>query len=692
MGLLKVAMQGGNNFIGAESFRTRNPGYSMFDHYSSNASSYPSIRAISNEYMAVQPKAVDARGEVVAQHDILNALYHPNQKDSSVAFAEKIAVSTLAHRKTYLLVWRREGVEAKPGGDFTTDTIAGFTFLERPGIERRDGKTYYQIGSQQFNENSVLVLPGGVDPDDLYAGYSPSEASIKWATLDDYIAEFQQGFFKNGAVPAGQFLITAPTVKEYNDTVDMLQARHAGAGKNGNVSYSHRPIDPTSGKPAEAQVEWIPFAQANKDIDFNALLQHVDKRIDVTFGVPAIVKGIDDAATYANAQVAEKTFAKRAVYPLLLRNYTQLTHELNRITNGTGIALTFDYTIPTVADEEKVEEETAHIRDARFQRLVEMGYTIDSISNYFSTGKLTDLKVQTLEVVDNADVDDGSEVDKSPDPEKIDGVTPLNEAAKRTNPKANNLLTKDDTETYEEMLSIKVRAQMSKQIEEAIEELDDNANNKVSNTDVEQFTDEMMQTIIASMIASGTIQYENGIALVIEAGLSVEETTRYVVSAKQEKAYRDYLKNIARSYMEDTGGSIRRVLDRANTDGWNRAELESGLRSIMATDEWRVHRLAVSEINRSQSMSSIYSMQQINSEVEEAIVEKSLEHGEGDAPCEFCVSMIGNWITVDEYMVKKGDTIEGADGGKLVYTWDNNEGHGVHANDHCYPVFRVKRI
>ena len=172
---------------------------SMFDHYraSSYATAYPNIRTVANKYMTVRPFAIDGNGKQVS-HEVINALYHPNKSDSSVAFAEKIAVSTLSLRKTYILVWSNYGGVAKPGGDFMGQggkNIAGFTFLEFPRVERVGDKTTYTVGTQTFTEDEVLVLPGGVDPNDLYAGYSPSEASRRWATLDDYIADFQAGFF-----------------------------------------------------------------------------------------------------------------------------------------------------------------------------------------------------------------------------------------------------------------------------------------------------------------------------------------------------------------------------------------------------------------------------------------------------------------------------------------------------------------
>lgn len=428
-GLQNSANHNLDSLKGAPTFN-RGGLHSIFANLDSNAyeTAYPSISAIAKEYMQVRPFAIGSNGEKVEGVPALNALYHPNQKDSSVMFAQKVAVSTLVHRKTYLLVWRREGRNVYPGGRITPQNIAGYTFLEFPSVTRRDGKTFYGVGAQEFNENEVIVLPGGVDPDNLYAGYSPNEASRRWAKLDDYIADFQAGFFENGAIPAGQFVVTAATIDDYNDTVDMLEQKHRGAGKNGNVTYAHRPV--TDGKVAEAQIEWIPFSQSNKDIDFKNLFEQVNKRIDTAFGVPQIVKGVDDAATYANAQVAEKGFAKRAVYPLLLVNYTQITHELNRITNGLGTAITFKYELPKVSDEEKVDAEATKIQTETIILLLDKGYSLDSIidslefSNAFKNLKKGDEKPKIIN--DKPDVDEGGEVREAPDPDEIDGITPLN--------------------------------------------------------------------------------------------------------------------------------------------------------------------------------------------------------------------------------------------------------------------------
>ena len=418
------------NFIGAPSFRIKNPyilGCYDEDRY---ASIYPSVKAIANEFMKIKPKAIGANGEPKQNVPSLNALYHPNQLDSSVAFREKLAVMNLTHRNTYLLVWRREGKEVKPGGEIRFNNIGGYTFLENPGIEYRDGRTYYKMGAQEFSDSEVIVIPGGVDPSGLYQGYAAGVASRRWATLDEYIADFQKGFFENGAVPAGQFVITASSGQDFNDTVDKLQEAHRGAGKNNNVTYTPKPIDPLTGKPGDSKIEWIPFQSSNKEIDFKTLFEQANNRIDSTFGVPASVRGVGDSANYATAKTEQQNFIRFTVEPLALRIYTQITHELNRITGGLGVAITFDIEYPAIADEEKVQAETKKTNVETLLMLTDKGYSLDTVvdalklSNAYKLLAVSDKNPKIDN--DKPDVDEGGEVKTSPNPAEIDGVTPLN--------------------------------------------------------------------------------------------------------------------------------------------------------------------------------------------------------------------------------------------------------------------------
>lgn len=447
------------NLVGAPSFAQVNP-YGLYNHYRADeyASIYPNIRPIVNDVMMVMPYAIDKNGKKVENKPALNALYHPNRTDSFNLFMEKLTVSVLNLDYTYLLVWRDEGGVARPGGDFgfQGSRIAGYTFLEAPGVEYRDGRIYYKMGAQEFSEDEVIAIPGGARPGDLYCGYSPARSIAKWATIDGYIADFEKGFFENNAIPAGMFNIVAATTQEYKDMVEKLQEKHRGAGNNNNVTYSHVPIDPTSGKPLTSQIEWIPFQQSNKDIDFDTILRNTDKKLGEAYGVSSIIKGDDSSAKYSNAEVSEANYAKRAVKPVLTRIYSQLTHELNRITGGLGWAFSFRYDIPAVSDAEKVKAETKQIDAQLIRDMVEAGYSIDTIVDAFELSKgykLLRLGETAGEIEnDKPEVDDGDEVGGAPDRTEIDGVTPLNSVKELHCSVCNRFLGETTAETYTDKL------------------------------------------------------------------------------------------------------------------------------------------------------------------------------------------------------------------------------------------------
>ena len=686
MGIIKNAIRStprmSHNYVGAPSFRTNNP-YSLLDRYNSDnyASLFPSIKAICQEFMTIRPFAIDANGKPKQNVPALNALYHPNQQDSSVAFAEKLAVMNLTHRKTYLLVWRRDGNTVEPGGDLRANNIGGFTFLEYPAVTRRDGRTYYSIGSQEFSDTEVMVIPGGVDPYDLYGGYAPGEAARRWAKLDDYIADYQAGFFENGAVPSGQFIITATNKKDFEDTVALMQARHRGAGNNNNVTYTPRPTDPATGKPADAKIEWIPFASSNKDIDFKNLFEQANHRIDSTYGVPASVRGVGENNNYATAKTDQQNFIRFTIKPLALRIYTQFTHELNRITGGLGVAITFKLELPAIADEEKAVAETKNVEVTALSALLSQGFTLETAVDalQLSTSYKLLKEGEGPAEIDNdkPDVDEGDEVEDAPDPERIDGVTPLN--------------VRNELTDYDKLYKV-ARGTMRKQVEKVISELAEedisSAVREPSLEDEDEFIADMMEVIAEIVLVYGVVQYALGKDLLEEAGKETATMTEFVFTDTAQSRYEGYLRKVGNSYLEDNADSVRKELAKAKEEGWTLAETKKALRNIVNTDEYRIKRLAETELNRSQSLGSVEAMVEIKNQTGHRI-EKGLMHTGSDKPCEFCASLLDRWVEVDQDFVLEGEAVIGRDGGIYLNNFMANYGHDIHPNGHCAPQYRV---
>jgi len=680
-----------NLYTGRDSLATWSPnhlhGKLTSDSY---ATIHPSVRAISDEFMQIKPYAIDKTGKTVKSMAV-DALYHPNKIDSSASFFKKLAVSKLTHRKTYLLVWRKNGSKAVPFGDITPNNIAGYTFLEHPSVSTVLGKTIYTLGSSSFTEDEVIVIPGGVNPDNLYGGYSSREAAERWAKLDDYIAAFQAGFFENGAIPAGTFVITTAKKTDYEDTVTEMQKAHRGAGKNGNVVYTPRPIDKNTGKEAHAQIEWIPFAQSNKDIDFKNLFEQTNKRTDMAFGVSQVVKGVDDASTYATAQVSEAGFAKRAVRPMAIEIYTTITHELNRITNGLGYAIVFDYAIPAVADAVKVESETKVLNQSIITNMVDLnGYSLESVVDAFelpeSYKKLKKVETATIKEIDEGDVDEGGEVNASPDPKQIETfVNQLHDGGCGCqNPKA-----VVETVEYNEIKKAAARF-MQTQVDKAVDEVDDETKNEqgdYDNNDLETFVDDALIPITALLIADGTIQYEEGIQLILDAGLNADMLSEFSLTDAEINNYKSYLTNVGKSYASDTKDAIRKVLDNGNANGLSASQLKKELKTIPNLEEWRTVRIARTETVRAGGNGSLFAMENIQGETGYAI--NKIWNTYGGNPCEFCRAMDGTVVSVNTPFVPKDGVIQGEDGGVLNNDFVDMDIAHSHPNCQCGATWEI---
>lgn len=408
-------------------------GGSTYDRYKSNdfENAYPSITKINNKFMKIRPFAINEKGERIEQRTpVIDALYSPNKLNSSVEFREALSLMYLVHPKTHILVWRKEGAAVVPGGNIRPNNIAGFTFMENVSSVTINGKTTYTLysdnGMSTYTDDEVITLRG-LNPYAINSGgYSATLAAKKWATIDDYIAQYQKGFFENGAVPSGRFNIIANSLQDFKDIKNRLESSHRGAGHNNNIDYVYTPVDPSTGKPTQAQIEWIPYSVSNRELSLKDLFEQANKKIDSAYGVPASIRGVGENNNYATARTDQQNFMENVVDPITLKIWTGFTHELNRITGGLGVGISYDIDIPSLADEEKVEEERDKIKDERVQAWLERGYSLSSIKLYLESGDIEDLKVEQVveEVADDPDIEDGSQTARSPEPNNIEGKDP----------------------------------------------------------------------------------------------------------------------------------------------------------------------------------------------------------------------------------------------------------------------------
>lgn len=608
------------------------------------------------------PFAVNADGERLEEiPEAVAALYRPNKEMSGVDFFYSLATMTMVHPEVYVLVWKNlNGVAVPAGKNVKPNEICGYTFLEgATKIAVGDHFEFQTVGAT-YTDSEVLTISLGINPYSVNSGYSPSLSAKKWASIDDYIADYQSGFFLNGAVPAGEFVITAATVDEYEDIVHELKSKHQGRGKNNNVLYVHKPISAITGQPANAQVEWIPFNTDNKDMALQTLFDQANKKLDMAFGVPSEIKGYISNSNYASAQVAENYFCRFVVEPKLRRIWSKFTHELNRITGGLGYAISYNYEIPGNSDEKKTQAETKQIQFTTLQNAILAGFSIDSAVDALGLPEeFKSLSRSSTNTTEETTLEEFNEAEVVVEEKKVKQASA-------------------DPKDLDPRLARVIDTYMYGQIQLAIGDLDWN------NPDNEPFVNELLDLLTERMNLLGAVQFSEAELMLIKEGISTANLTDYHLSVRALESYKEHLKEVANNFSKDTADSIRRVLEQGAAEEWSSLELQDNLRNIMNTDEWRVQRLARSESHRSAGLASLDAMQQVQEESGVQIAKKWHRNPSSNS-CDECIGLDGKVIPLDEAFVGKGDLFPD----DKLNDYEDVEQAFAHPNCHCYLTYAI---
>lgn len=673
---------------------------------------YPSVSKIANAFMEIRPYAIDQNGKPLQKMLAVDKLYHPNQQMSSVDFRQALAVSALSHRTTYILVWHRgeNGEAVAGGGGVTPDNIAGYTFLEDCYIKVVDGHKYYKSPSLkfEFSDREVIEISAGIDPYDLSAGYSPTQAVKKWANIDDYIASYEGGLFENDAVPAGQFVITAPTVEAFNSIVDEMQAKHRGSGNNNNVQYIHRPISADTGAVLPAQIEWIPFSQSNKDMSLETIFKQVNDKIDSTFGVPASIRGVNDNNTYASVKVDERIFVRWTLKPFATKIWTRFTHELNRITGGLGYAITFDVEIPSIADEEKVDAERKKVEADIINQMLDRGYSLDSIVDAFEFSNAYKLLEKGADdngeiINDKPDVDTGDEVEDSPETAVTKAIChhhdEIHKEADRNTLKELRRLLNDYLETSidETVASLQSASKAISAV--GLEIYDENGDGVIDEQEVAQIpipqpSEErkyalqvaLLALLYARMLKSGEKRYQDTIAQ-FGIVLNIPALEHYAISDGAEKQYETIVNKIVNSFTDQITDTIKGAINLTVEQGGDKSDLIKNIKNVFESDQWRVERIVNTEEHRADNFGQIDAV-----DVLQRVTGREFGfkwRTTSGHPCEFCQYMNGTVVATGEAFIPLGEKIE-LDNSVYLNNYEDILTPQAHPNCQC--VFDVVEL
>lgn len=643
---------------------------------------FPYVNAIAQRFSTVIPYAVTSEGRRLDPIPAaLRALYAPNDTYSCLEFLKLIASGILTQSHVDILIWTTEG----PGGTITPDNITGYTLLPANSRVYNDTRSdwYHRvtmdlgdgIRQYEFNRDETISLSYSRHPNDLTRGISPAMTIKKWANVDDMIADYERGFFGNNAVPAGMLGIVSENAEDFQRNRARLEETFRGAGNNNGIAYNMIPVDPMTHKPSQtSKLVWVPFQNSNDSLDLQTVNDVVNNRLANALAVPDIIRGIDNGQTYANAEMAERSFIENTLKPLCMTVWDKWQFELDRITGGLGYGITFTLDLPAQTEVEKVQAETQQIRISNLIQLVNMGASVETAVEALGLPEAyrrLDLRPST------------------PDISLLPSARNTTKASKPINdtPTEPHLLTA--TRTYvNRIIHLTRRSQAG--LRDDLETIGKQWINDVENDLITHLTNYAKKTglKLEQVITAWAETHPNNPIAVEVQGYTQNDWQKLYdwanLPSNVKTAYLDHLETIATTSSKTITAKTLDILTRADTDQWDARRLNDELTHL---GNERAELIARCETVQAQRLGSLYSARQMSESL--GIRLQKVWRTSGDATtCDFCKHMEGTTIGLDNTYLPTGASVEVNDH-TYVNNFESMNTPNGHPNCRCYEDYEV---
>lgn len=643
---------------------------------------FPYVNAIAQRFSTVIPYAVTSDGRRLdPAPPALNALYAPNDTYSCLEFLKLIASGMLTQSHVDILIWTTEG----PGGTITPDNITGYTLLPANSRVYNDTRSdwYHRVtmdlgdGTRQyeFTRNETIALSYSRHPDDPTRGISPAMTIKKWANVDDMIADYERGFFGNNAVPAGMLGIVSENAEDFQRNRARLEETFRGAGNNNGIVYNMVPVDPTTHKPSQtSKLVWVPFQNSNDSLDLQTVNDVVNNRLANALAVPDIIRGIDNGQTYANAEMAERSFIENTLKPLCMTVWDKWQFELDRITGGLGYGITFTLDLPAQTEVEKVQAETQQIRINNLIQLVNMGASVESAVEALNLPEA----YRRLNLHPNTH-----------DTPLLPSARTTTKAAKPVNdtPTEPHLLTA--TRTYvNRVIQLTRRSQAG--LRDDLKTIGDQWINDVENDLITHLTNYAKKTglkLEQVITAWAETHPNNPIAVEVQGYTQTDWQKLYDwanLPSNVKTAYLDHLETIANTSSKTITAKTLDLLTKADNDQWDARRLHDELTRL---GNEHAELIARCETVQAQRLGSLYSARNLSETL--GVRLQKVWRTSGDATtCDFCQHMEGTTLGLDGSYLDYGASVETGDR-TYVNSFENMVTPNGHPNCRCYEDYEV---
>lgn len=285
--------------------------------YSQHPWVYQSIYVISTKAAAVPLtffKTTTSGDEEITDHDAIRLWNRPNQYQTNFDVIEALVSYLDLTGNAYLEKVRPEG--QPDGAPVELWPIRSDRVRVVPGTDKLVQGYLVNAGSEWFalREQDVIHFKYFNPANDFY-GVGPLQAVSTGLVTDLYAMEYNKRFFINSARPDGILTTEQELRKENADRLrEQWEEVHSGYDQWHRIAVL--------GKGAKYQTTGI----SQNEMDFIALRKMSREEILAVFGVPPILVGLLEHASYANAKEQEKIFYQVTLIPRLIKLQQQITN------------------------------------------------------------------------------------------------------------------------------------------------------------------------------------------------------------------------------------------------------------------------------------------------------------------------------------------------------------------------------
>lgn len=661
----------------------------------------PHVRAIAARFAALDFKAVDIKTgkDRIVLPRAVQYLNHPNAQHTRTEFLHHIAQQVLLRPHVDVLVWHDTGKDwLEPAYDrIFPDLVAGYTILPTDArVYNADGTYYLRYTIQGFE---AVALPAAtinltyqLDPNNPYEGLAAADTVRAWADIDALMADYERGFFTQGAVPRGTLSIVAPSPQAFETVKGEIDKRFRGKGKHGIV-YNYTPVDPATGSPAAPKISWTPFQQSNDSLDLSTLSDVVDRRLAQGIAVPEIIRGLDTGQTYANAEQAVKTFIDSTLAPLAKRICERFTFDIETGAGlppgGLGWRLEADLPEVALSEARRTEAEVKRIEAETWAILIQNGMSHEDAVRVL---KLEDWEGSTLEAVPD---DVSRETLETPAALPV-GVTVQNQLPAPTPQAEAEAAPHVEMLQLTEQARLEIPANLARRIADIIQQYTPAAldGGNSYNEAILDLSDELYSELEPYIVNVRNATAEDILELaraaapanpIIADSLASYSTWESIPEAYRHR-YTERVSKISRDLMEETTRRVQSTTLKAEQEGWNRETTEAALNQVL-DDPRRAELIARNEIVNTGRIASQVSAEEMSHTLHVPLLKK-WNTTSGD-PCEFCTLMDGTVTHLDDAYMEQDVTVELPSGAVFANTWQRMETTDAHPNCQCVQTYEV---